>query len=149
VVHSTANTPIYILIEWMLSRTTDIIRIQKGWNLQMYVSFLPALLNNTESTTKVANCWMANYTTIMVHLFLYLNAVNRGCCQQFSLQSVEWLDNNCKGCRQLGPWPISTTESLAFVYVAQGLTFRNSSFCSHRVFVFCKNHRTNSDYFPI
>jgi hypothetical protein len=29
------------------------------------------------------------------------------------------------------------------------LTFNNSTFCPHSVFVFCVDLRTNSDYFPI
>jgi hypothetical protein len=29
------------------------------------------------------------------------------------------------------------------------LTFNNSTFCPHSVFMFCVDLRTNSDYFPI
>jgi len=35
------------------------------------------------------------------------------------------------------------------VYSVQGLTFSNSTFCPHSVFVFFVDMRTNSDYFPV
>ena len=33
--------------------------------------------------------------------------------------------------------------------VPPGLTFTNSTFCAHSVYMFCVDLRTNSDYFPI
>jgi hypothetical protein len=35
------------------------------------------------------------------------------------------------------------------VFKSTNFTFNNSTFCPHSLFVFCKNLRTNSDYFPI
>jgi len=35
------------------------------------------------------------------------------------------------------------------LYLAPGCTLRNFTFCSHRVFIFCMDLRTNNDYFRI
>jgi hypothetical protein len=44
---------------------------------------------------------------------------------------------------------ITETENVYCTVRTENLTFNNSTFCPHSVFMFCVDLRTNSDYFTI
>ena len=67
--------------------------------------------------------------------------------------------NGCCSTGHTGTWtldlavPVSERPAVRFKPLCRqwllNVTFNNSTFCPHSVFVFCVDLRTNSDYFPI
>jgi hypothetical protein len=67
-----------------------------------------------------------------------------------SLYSINWLvfitETECVYCAVRAG---SSLKPSGYFMYRQVLTFANSTFCPHSVYVFCVDLRTNSDYLPI